>query len=330
MKRTISVMHCFDNNYVIPAGVAFHSLLRHANPLNQYALYVLHSDITKQNQDKLKASVREFQNAEILFIDMKGKFSGLFEKTKSKAHYSKEIYYKFLAPSIFPDIDKIIVSDVDVIYLGDISEPYLKFEADSDTLIAGTPGLARRDSFITEYMRSYERDFSANEIARLRVGAGFYIANLKAMRQHNTEQKLIAFAKANADRLIQPEQDAINLVCHPKIEFLPPNSMVCSYSYDLYKSEGDFQEDLHFSAEEVRHALNAPIQLHFAGAEKPWNKLDCTRSEAWFHALSQTTLFPDFMLNVQGRLNEINKQKTVISFKPPFSRRKFVLSTLKT
>ena len=32
-------MHCFDNNYVIPAGVAFYSLLENANPNYFYKIY---------------------------------------------------------------------------------------------------------------------------------------------------------------------------------------------------------------------------------------------------------------------------------------------------
>jgi lipopolysaccharide biosynthesis glycosyltransferase len=56
----IPIMHCFDNNFVIPAAVSFYSMLDNANPRYDYKLYVLHSDITVRNQDKLKELVSGF------------------------------------------------------------------------------------------------------------------------------------------------------------------------------------------------------------------------------------------------------------------------------
>ena len=52
MKK-IPIMFCFDNNYVIQAAVSMHSMLKYANKQKIYILYVLHTDITTQNQNKL-------------------------------------------------------------------------------------------------------------------------------------------------------------------------------------------------------------------------------------------------------------------------------------
>ena len=60
MNNIIPVMHCFDNNYVIPAGVAFYSMLENADKSYQYKLYVLHSDITQENQDLLFETIKKF------------------------------------------------------------------------------------------------------------------------------------------------------------------------------------------------------------------------------------------------------------------------------
>ena len=46
MKKEIPIMFCFDKNYVIPAGVAFFSLMEHANQNYNYKFYILHSDMT--------------------------------------------------------------------------------------------------------------------------------------------------------------------------------------------------------------------------------------------------------------------------------------------
>lgn len=50
----IPVLHFFNNKYVIPAAVSFYSMLENADKNYNYILYVGHSDITKENQEKLK------------------------------------------------------------------------------------------------------------------------------------------------------------------------------------------------------------------------------------------------------------------------------------
>ena len=141
--KIIPVMHCFDNRYVIPAGVAFLSMLENANRSFFYKLYILHTDITEENQDKLKSIVSQFENASLEFINMDNRFTELFSQTIFKGHYSKEIYFKFLAPSIFPQYKKIIITDVDVVYQGDISKDFENFEDNENDYLAGvtTPRL---------------------------------------------------------------------------------------------------------------------------------------------------------------------------------------------
>ena len=41
-KQEIPIMFCFDNNYVIPAAVAFYSMLENCNKNYFYRMYVLH------------------------------------------------------------------------------------------------------------------------------------------------------------------------------------------------------------------------------------------------------------------------------------------------
>lgn len=56
----------------------------------------------KKNQNTLNSIVSKFNNADLQFIDMNNKFDDEFDTMKNKAHYSKEILYKLLAPTIFP------------------------------------------------------------------------------------------------------------------------------------------------------------------------------------------------------------------------------------
>ena len=231
----IPVVHCFDNNYVIPASVAFLSMLEHANKKHQYKLYIMHSDITLENQKKLTSVVNRFANASLEFIDMNNKFNDLFSNTLCQAHYSKEMYYKLCVASLFKQYDYAIITDVDVLYQDDISKEYEKFIKTTDYYMAGVYTDRLKGTFLETYDNVYDADFNADEkhILLNGVGAGYLIFNLKKIRKDGIEKKLIDFAAKNTYRLIQPEQDTLNLCLYPNIYRLPLSSMVCTYLYDL-------------------------------------------------------------------------------------------------
>lgn len=287
----IPVIHCFDNRYVIPAAVSFLSMLEYANKKHQYKLYVLHTDITLENQNKLTSIVSQFSNASLEFINMDNKFSELFSNTQQKAHYSKEMYYKLCIASLFPQYDFAIVTDVDVLYQGDISIEYEKFIYTTEYYAAGVHVDSLKGTFLETYSHIYDSDFSKEEknILNEGVGAGYLILNLAKMRQNDIGRMLIDYTVQNAHRLIQPEQDVLNLCLSPQIYHLPLSSMVCTYLYDIQLQAPEV------ITPELEQALLKPIQVHFATHVKPWNKPSCTKSHLWYSYLLKTPFFYEQM-----------------------------------
>lgn len=284
--NVIPVMHCFDDRYVIPASVAFQSMLTFANPDFFYKLYVCHSDISEEHQKKLCETVSKFKNASLDFIDMHNHFSDVFLNTKTKGHYSEEMYYKLLAASIFPQYDKIIVSDVDVVYQGDISASYT---APLKGIVAGVSFRSISNSVFEKARETY-KDFSEDEFSKLKIGAGYLIFNLKKIREEGIENKFLSFLNNNLFRLRQPEQDIINMVCFPDIDFLPMRFMLPTYLYDCENKGED--SDL----QELQEAFINPVQIHYATKIKPWNKPSCLKSELWYEFLLKTSFFTEQMI----------------------------------
>jgi len=295
-KQIIPIMHCFDDNYVIPASVSFLSMLENANPRYFYKLYVLHTDISEKNQNTLNSIVSKFNNADLQFIDMNNKFDDEFDVMKTKAHYSKEILYKLLAPTIFPQYEQIIITDVDVVFCGDIAEIY--DEGQFDEYIAGIA----YHNVLENFMRNtYEAQFSSEEIKKLLIGAGLLCVNLKKMREDGMEAKCVAYLEQNLHRLKQPEQDVLNLVCYPKIKLLPERFMVCTYLYDMIENNEFFGNEITLGKQDkvwIKEALSKVIQLHYAGAQKPWNTPTCTKSDVWFSYLLKTPFFYEVMRKI--------------------------------
>jgi lipopolysaccharide biosynthesis glycosyltransferase len=291
VKKNIPIMFCFNNAYAIAAAVAFRSLLENACKEYFYKLYVLHTDVSLENQRKLREVVIEFkEHASLEFFNMQNRFEDLWDKTKIKGHYSKEGYYKFLAPSLFPQYETIIISDVDLVFLGDVSVSYFSLNAADDIYVAGVAAPGK----ILHIYDVYKNDFSQEEISKMVINSAYMVYNLDKMRKDNLETSLIKFVESNYWRVRQLDQDVINLGCHPKIKFLPLKNMMCNYVYELYKTDDDFDNDKIFSRLELQEAMRNPAILHYPGAGKPWKDTACTKADEWLKYVAKTPFGEDF------------------------------------
>lgn len=299
-KQEIPIMFCFDNNYVIPAAVAFYSMLENCNKNYFYKMYVLHTDISKDNQQKLKNNIEKFSSfSDLTFINMNNKFEELWRKIETKGHFSKEVMYKVLVASIFPQYDKIIASDVDVVFLNDISESYFSIDISEDYYLAGIKMIGK----LKWYMNQYLKVFTEAEVEKLSGFCGGYIVfNLKKLREDNMEEKFIKCFENDGYRINQMEQDVLNLCCYPKTKRISLKYLACSYMWDEYKTEKDKETDIYYKKEEIEDAMKNTVQLHYATSKKPWKDVDCTKSEVWFEYLMKTNFVVDYLKSLPNKI----------------------------
>ena len=129
MSKVIPIFFTFDNNYVEPAAVAFYSLLEKAKENVFYEMYVLHSDITEEKQQLLIDIVNKKENANLTFINTEGFLddfwgNGSFSFAQANSNFTVDTIIRCFGARFFPQHEKIIYSDVDVIFVDDISELY--------------------------------------------------------------------------------------------------------------------------------------------------------------------------------------------------------------
>ena len=198
--QVIPIFFTFDRNYAVPAMVAIYSLLKNASKDYDYALYVLYSNLREKDRNRIGHVVSVFNNATIQFIDV-SRFDSCLNQLKAKAHFSKEIYYKLIVADIFPQYDRIICSDVDVVFESDISASYFLF-SDEEFCYAGVGQILESNR-----MQEYGNEFTTQELQILEheIGAGYMLINLKFIREKGYLQKLINHYIDNYDRLRLPE-----------------------------------------------------------------------------------------------------------------------------
>lgn len=280
----IPVIHCFDDRYAMPAGVAFLSMLEHADRVRRYRLVVIGEGIRETNRAKLQEIVSRFPNATLEFVSPEIDLGEEFGKLGAQGHYSKDVLYKLLVPKMFPQWRYAIVTDVDCVYRGDVSEAFDRFVSAGDFHLGGISYEGRPLRRALSALDPYAARFDERERERLRhcIGGGFLVYDLERMRKDGMTERMLAYLRENCGRLLQAEQDVLNLTEGLRIFHLPVRTMVCSYLYDWLDAD-----ERPAWAEE----LASPVQLHYATRTKPWNAPTCAKAEAWWECLARTPFF---------------------------------------
>ncbi|WP_240652961.1 glycosyltransferase family 8 protein [Helicobacter pylori] len=211
----------------------------------------------------------------------------------SQKRFSKMIMCRFFFASLFPQYDKMIMFDVDTLFVNDISESFF--------IPLGTHyfGAVREKDLIAMNRNSAKDLYELRQMHAKSIGvadafpnleeaqilfdnyfnSGFLALNLKLWREENLENQLIGFFLLKNEKLLFSDQDALCFVCRGRILELP-------YSYNAHPS---FLDTPSFpSIKEAR-------MLHFWG-DKPWKLLSVIGAKKWHEVLIQTP-FKDAYFN---------------------------------
>ncbi|GAA9837189.1 glycosyltransferase family 8 protein [Helicobacter pylori] len=340
MQEIIPVVVAFDNNYCIPAGVSLYSMLAHAKRERErvklfYKIHCLVEDLSLENIAKLEETIAPFSAfSSIEFLDITDKeleprhnyrkldaliaseIKKLYLKLNafSQKRFSKMIMCRFFFASLFPQYDKMIMFDVDTLFVNDISESFFiplethYFGAVREKDLIAMDRNSAKDLYELRQMHAktigVADAFPNLEEAQILFdnyfNAGFLALNLKLWREENLENQLIGFFLLKNEKLLFNDQDALCFVCRGRILELP-------YSYNAHPS---FLDTPSFPSIKEAH------MLHFWG-DKPWKLFSVIGAKKWHEALIQTP-FKDAYFNApfldhlfesfQNRDNEIKRR----------------------
>ncbi|QQW78813.1 glycosyltransferase family 8 protein [Helicobacter pylori] len=281
-----------------------------------YQIHCLVEDLSAENITKLEETIAPFSTfSSIEFLDITlssekleprhnyrkldpliaSEIKKLYLKLNafSQKRFSKMIMCRFFFASLFPQYDKIIMFDVDTLFVNDISESFFiplethYFGAVREKDLIAMDRNSAKDLYELRQMRAKSIGvadaFPNLEEAQILFdnyfNAGFLALNLKSWREENLENQLIAFFIVKNEKLLFSDQDALCFVCRGRILELP-------YSYNAHPS---FLDTPSFpSIKEAR-------MLHFWG-DKPWKLFSVIGAKKWHEALIETP-FKDAYFN---------------------------------
>lgn len=126
-KQNIILVTSLSNSFVNVAGVAFYSMIKNSNKSKIYKLYILDDgDISDDSKKCFLDFFETFQNFEIIFKKVQ-KTDLIWKNFKSRgvSNITIHTYYRLFCSFYFPEYDKVLYLDPDMIFLKDISNLYL-------------------------------------------------------------------------------------------------------------------------------------------------------------------------------------------------------------
>lgn len=242
---------CVNDAYVPYIAVTIKSIRVH-HPDEGLVFHILTDGVSEKNRARLQDEVADDPgvSCHIITVDR----SKVCRLRKGKQHES--VWYRVLLPEYLSDeVHRILFLDADTLVTGSLDA---LFELDLDG--RSVAGCLDPLSFNADTFERLEYDPALKYLC-----AGVLMINLDYWREHGLEERIIAFATDQAERLRFWDQDAVNYVCRDTKLVLPLRYGVMScFFWPAWVGRIG-------SKEELRECLLNPAIIHFAG-NAPWKK----------------------------------------------------------
>lgn len=265
----LPIVFSTDHNYVMPTCVTIHSLLTTAKPEVNYDINVIiDPNVSEEDKTILRKQVESDNSGSVIhFLEIGDTFSEGFEIRD----ISRACYNRLMIPWLLPQYEKVVYSDVDIIFTGDISDVY-DFDLGS-SLVAGVGGATWTRGIIKKYMNKIGAD------AENYINSGFLLINADIQRKEDLRGRYLELSKR---KFIYQDQDIINLVCKGRI-----SKLSCNYNV----SPSDFYDKKEGEAKVV----------HFFGF-KPWNHFTYSWILWWNQYRSSLVYDPVYAKKVSDKI----------------------------
>lgn len=281
----IPIFFATDDNYAPFLTVCIKSMLANASKKYFYKIYVLTTNLDPVLQGRIKQSLTP--NSTIEFISLQKELDKIQDLFHLRDYYSKETYYRFFIPDLFPDYEKVLYLDCDTIILGDISELY-------NTDI--------KDYFVAAALEEVMQTvpvFGNYTVKFLGVpteqyfNAGVLLINNKRFLKFKIAEKFVELSKQYVFRVTQDE-DYLNVLCKNRVKYLD-----LGWNKTAYKNPEFDDKNLKL--------------IHYKINWKPWHYADVLY-ENYFWDYAKQTDFYEQILKMRDEYGQDKKDRDQMQY----------------
>ncbi len=262
----IPIFFAIDDKYIPLLAVALQSIIENSSSKNYYLVKILYTDITEENQEKIKKYERD--NVNIEFVDLNYYIEKVKDKLYTRDYYSKTTYFRLFIPDLYPQYDKVLYLDVDIVALSDVADLYNINMGDN--LVAAAP-----DDVIQtiEVFQEYVEKVVGVADYRDYFNAGVLVMNLDELRKFNFQEKFLYLLETVKFSVAQ-DQDYLNRLCKGRTKMI-------KNTWDRMPIGGDTVD---------RKKLHL---IHYNLAFKPWHFEDILYKEYFWKYAKKTEFFDE-------------------------------------
>lgn len=247
MKTIVPIFFSVNDAYSPFLATAIHSIRENASPDFRYHIHILTDDISEENRRKLSALGTDSFCIEFHPLSHLLRSLPAVEKLSQHcfgAFSSLTIYFRLFIPELFPQYDKGIYLDADLVVPGDISRLYR--EPLGRRLVGAVADysiqkIAPFMQYIDEYVGVDHKNY---------VNSGVLLLNMKRLREVDLSGRFLSWVEKYGLETVAPDQDYLNALCWDGIQYLDP--------------------DWNAMPSECLSVMDNPQIIHFNLASKPW------------------------------------------------------------
>lgn len=282
-NNTIPIFFTLDDTYAPFLSAALVSLKENASKEYNYKIHIIYQELNEKNKKRLTKFADEKFNIELVY--MEDEFEEIKRNEKGNYlncnYFTLSIFYRLFIADMFPQYDKGIYIDSDVVVPGDISEMYNIDLGDNiigacrDKSIAGVEPLMY---YLEEYVGVNRNDY---------INSGVLLMNLKQMREKKFTERFLTLLNKYQFDCLAPDQDYINAICNGKILYLDEEWD----SMPLWEKGED---------------LEKPKIIHYNLFKKPWCYDNIQYEDYFWKYVKQTDYYDEV---VEFKNNYSDEQK---------------------
>ncbi len=264
--QEIPIFFSVDDNYAPYLAAALNSAIKNSSADRHYKAIVLYNDLSLENRDCLGAMATD--NFEVEFVQMERSLEEITDKLSNRLRFdcfTLTIYYRLFIPAMFPQYDKGIYIDSDIILNADLAE---LFDTDiGDKYIGGCTDLSIQEHPVL--VRYLEEAIGVGR--REYINSGVLLLNLKKLREVKLDEHFMRLLCKYQFDSVAPDQDYINALCNGNIHYL--------------------EKEWNVMPNQNQPLLKNPKLIHYNLYSKPWCYDGVQYGDMFWESVKQTEYY---------------------------------------
>jgi lipopolysaccharide biosynthesis glycosyltransferase len=248
----------------------------------------LNTGLCEDNKKRLVSIAEELSDdLSVEYVDVADRMDKIKDKTALRDYYTNTTYFRIFIPSLFPQYEKVLYLDSDLIFLDDVSKLY-------NVDVKGNIFAAVHEEAMSEFdvLGVYSEQFLGIERMRY-FNAGILVINTEEYRKADIENKFINLMLSHKFRVAQ-DQDYLNVVCKDRITYL-------DIGWNKTPIQGKKFDD-----------ANVKV-IHYKLNFKPWHYDDVRYQEPFWKYAAKTPYFND-LLKMRDNYTQEEKVRDDLAF----------------